>query len=629
MRVQLAVPVAAFAVAGLLPAGAPRQGDLYTFQARGMLDAQMEQAPSHGRKGRMLLSYTYDDHGMDLVAFDPESGKTTVLGEPGTGEFGGKSLAELSDGSVLIGTYPKGHLLKLDASTDRLTDLGRPCPQDGECWIWDLVKGADGKIYGATSPQAKLIRFDPATGRIEDLGRMDPVNTHARFVAATPDGFIYVATGYLKPQVVAYKIATGEHRLLLPDLPSTSSTPSLFRDASGDLFLRTSKIYRLSGFSAVEQPAAPMAAPLAGRRVDLFGRLHAAPAPAAVAGDGGGRRLLAAEARPSAPIAYNGKPRPIFRLTAGANWKLYCSSVLPDYFFSVDLRNGQAEQLGVLGPGEIYQMIPVGDQVLMAAYSAFGGYQLLNFSTRQPFAFDYDVSASAWVTPKAQQNPSGFAIPPTAQNWRPEAMVKGPDGMVYVSGVPGYGQTGAVLQQWNPSTQSVKRFQLDPDLSVISLCPVGDLLAVGLSTEAGTGAKSSATEARLLLWRPSDGQVVFSGAVAPGATRINNLVAAPDGRLFGMAGTSQPFVMDVASRRVRLLNKLPLTCNIYSSAGLGPDGRIYGLAKEGVYVMDPASGQCGVYASATAPITAGFAIMGNRIYYASGPTVSWTELGAH
>lgn len=613
MSSGISIRVSAALAAILLQAGAPPHGDLLTFKAKGLLDAQIEQPGPAGGRPRVLLSYTYDAHGMDVVALDPADGVARVLDEPATGEYGGKSMVRLKDGAVIVGTYPRGHLLELKPGADALTDLGRPCPKDGECWIWDLAQGSDGKIYGATSPQSKLIRFDPATGRMEDLGRMDPVNGFGRFVQATRDGFVYMATGYQHPQVVAYRIATGEHRLLLPELPSTSSVPSLYRDQSGRLFLRTSRTYLLSGFTAVEQVLPPAPAPEAAKRVDLFSRFIAPQA---------GKQAL--EAR---EVPYAGKPRPIFRLTAGADGQLYCSSVLPDYYFRIDPRDGRMAQLGLLGFGEVYQMIPWKDRILMAAYSAFGGYQLLNHAPGRPFAFEYDPQASAWKTPKPAQNPSGFAIPPMPPNWRPEAMTLGPGGDAYVGGLPGYGQAGAVLYRWNPATQSARRFEVDPGLSIASLCDCGSLLAVGLSTETGTGGTTQAKEAKLVLWRPDPGEAVYATVPVPGAAKINNLVLAPGGKLYGIAGASQVFSFDIRTRTVQLLGKLPISGVVYSSAGLGPDGSIYGLATEGVYRINPKTGQCGLYAPSVVPITAGLAILGGRIYYASGPTVSWVKLG--
>jgi outer membrane protein assembly factor BamB len=129
-------------------------------------------------------------------------------------EWSGKNLTLGADGNLYLGTAPHAHLLRLETATGEFTDLGRPAA--GETFLWSTTLGADHKIYGGTYPSARLIRYDPSTGSSEDLGRMDPVEMYARFVVGSSDGFIYIGIGYGTAHLVAYEIATGNHRDILP-----------------------------------------------------------------------------------------------------------------------------------------------------------------------------------------------------------------------------------------------------------------------------------------------------------------------------------------------------------------------------------------------------------------------------
>ncbi|HJU84396.1 MAG TPA: hypothetical protein VJ600_09300 [Holophagaceae bacterium] len=611
-----------------LGAGAPRQGVVCTLRAGGMVDAQAEQ-PGPGGRSRLLLSYTYDKGTLELVAADPESGRATVYPDPGTGEQGAKGLVVLSNGTAYLGTFPTGHILKLGKSASQLQDLGRPCPRDRELWVWGMALAADGKIYAATSPSTKLVRIDPATDRMEDLGTMDPSNTVGHGVEATPDGMVYMPTGYVHPQIVAYNTANGDHRLILPDMPSTSSAPVLFRDAEGHLIARSgTRAFRLSGYTATALPSVPPPGPGAlSTKADMLGRLRLRGLKQARSKE----VQDAGDWQPGPAINYAGKERTIFRFTAGNDGQIYCGTAYPNHYFKIDPRTGSSSLLGLIGPGEIYEMAPRGSDILLAAYAAFGGFHLLVHHTGAPVAFDYDPGTNAWITPRTALNPSGALAPDTAQNWRPKAMLVGQDGMAYIGAVPGYGQIGGAIYRWDPSKPQAQRFALSPELSVVSLCATRGWIVAGMSTEAGTGGKSPAKEAKLILWRPSDQQVAYSVVPVPGANQINSLAATPDGTVYGVAGTSEFFSFNVDSRKVERLGRLPVNCvgpnlNLFSCAGLGPDGNVYGLAKEGVWRIDTRSGRLDLYAPASSPITAGFAILGDRIYYASGPTLGWAEL---
>ena len=157
-------------------------------------------------------------------------------------------MAVGADGQVYVGTVGHAHILRVDWETKSLVDMGRP--SETEQYIWQLAEGTDGKLYGCTYPQAKLVRFDPATGEGEDLGRMDDEELYARYVAADDNGFVYVGIGMSKRHLVAYEIATGEHRdILTPEMAGEGSC-SLGRGIDGVVYAKSgSQSWSCSGLS--------------------------------------------------------------------------------------------------------------------------------------------------------------------------------------------------------------------------------------------------------------------------------------------------------------------------------------------------------------------------------------------
>ena len=54
------------------------------------------------------------------------------------------------------------------------------------------------------------------------------------------------------------------------------------------------------------------------------------------------------------------------------------------------------------------------------------------------------------------------------------------------------------------------------------------------------------------------------------------------------------------------------------SLQLGPDLRLYGLAKEAIFFIDPRNDQVSFVVKSTVPIHSGMAMLGRKIYFGSG-----------
>jgi hypothetical protein len=90
--------------------------------------------------------------------------------------------------------------------------------------------------------------------------------------------------------------------------------------------------------------------------------------------------------------------------------------------------------------------------------------------------------------------------------------------------------------------------------------------------------------------------------------------------VYGIAGNTL-FVFDPEARAIKDRKPLPFSGNIYNSVALGPDGRIWGLAQEGIFSIDTQTNQVILVAKAPEKITGGFELRDGFIYFVSGPSI--------
>jgi hypothetical protein len=564
----------------------------------GQFASTIAPGPTAGSQ-RLYASYMYMGNTLDVTAADPTTGSLKVYGSPITTEYGARCMVTGPDGDVYMGTLPNAHLFKLDTQAEHLVDLGRPIPT--ETFIWDVIFGPDGKLYAGTQPHAKLARYDPATGKLEDLGQLDPEALFVHYLAASGDGFVYGGVGPSRMDVIAYEIATGAHRAILPPAARGVGTASVWRAADGKAYAQAgTQYFALQGFTA--RPIDPKSAPSRiwpGRMRD--GRYASMQ----------GRSIVIKDLKTGKieqhPHDYGGEELPVFRVGFGPDGRLYGSSELPARLLRFDAALGGFEELGELGGGEVYEFAAQGHHLLMAAYGSLG--PLMAFDTGRPFQKD-----------GPEQNPVVVSWPGADDSWRTFAGTVGPGGTVYFGGLAGYGKLGGPLVAWNHRKGSVEAYQIMHDESVSALDVWQDKLVVGTTIYGGMGATPTQKDARIVLWDPATRKVVYNVEPIPGAVSIENLVVAPNGLVYAIAARKM-LVFSLTTRKVEVVKDLPFPGGtIYGSMGIGPDGRIWGLAphpEAGIFVIDPVANDIRLAARAPKPITAGFAIRGDHIYFAS------------
>ncbi len=547
-------------------------------------------------RDKVYVSYDTKRGTPGIVVADPQTGGSEFVPSPTPSEAQTWAMVEGSDGNIYTGTCRSAHLMMLDVHRRRLTDLGRPAP---EACIWDLALGSDGKIYGGTYPHAKLVRYDPSTGSVEDLGRLDPKEEYARWLAASKDGFIYAGIGMSRMNIAAYEIKSGTHREILPEQYQTIGVVTLFRGMDGNVYAKAGgQYFRLSGWSAEPtnevSPARELRNLSDGRRIAVRGAtLEIVDTKRAVT--------------ERHPIAVPSEELPLFRLGPGPDGEVYASTSMPIHFIRVDDRNGIVE-LGELGSGEVYSFLPWKNYILMAAY---GG-------TAPLMAFDVlrGVEAGNPQFVKISSTVSG-----TGPAWRPAAMIAGADGNVWVGAVPGYGSLDGTLTRWNVASGVAQQFDhIVANESIVTLATWEHRILGGTRVTGGGGSHAIETSARLFVWNPQTTRTEFETVPVPGAAALTDFLTLPSGEVFGVAGRVF-FLFDPKSRSITKRGQLPLHSDVIrNSVAVGPDRRIWGLADEGIFAMDPKTGKADVI-PAPEKITGGFAMRGDNIYYISGPAV--------
>lgn len=552
---------------------------------------------------RLYQSYLYYGGTLEVASINLESAEYKIFKSPVRSESGAWAMVVGPDENIYLGTLPNAHILRLDPRAEKLTDMGRPSAT--EKYILQLTVASDKKLYGCTYPSAKLIRFDPLTGKGEDLGRMDAREQYGRSIAASNDGFVYIGVGDSKVYLIAYEISSGKHHNILPEEYQVVGAPKVYRHSDGKVYGQVADHYfRLEGWKATLVSPGEARNEASNRLKD--GRLI-------VKAEEGLVRIRDPHMNRETDLSfsYAGKEINVFRLGLGPDSLIYGSTILPMYLFRVDPRNGDLKQLGKLGRGEFYSFSVFGNRLLGAAYGGIA--PLMIYHPDKPFA----------PGKRRADNPMLVEFAKQAAGWRPMAMIVGPDNKIYIGAVADYGELGGPLTVWDPETNEVESFpHVVKDQSVVSLSMAQGLIIGGTTIRGGGGSHPTQTEAKLFLWNPSANQKLFEMVPVPGAEDITDLIKAPGDLVYGIAGGKTLFAFDPKARKVIYTTALPFQGGvIYNSVVVGVDGQIWGLAREGIFAIDPRTHAVKLIAKAPEPITAGFAMLGDSLYYASGPKI--------
>lgn len=164
-------------------------------------------------------------------------------------------------------------------------------------------------------------------------------------------------------------------------------------------------------------------------------------------------------------------------------------------------------------------------------------------------------------------------------------------GKLIIGTVPKYGMLGGALLIYDLIKDEREAYYAPVEQqSVCAIAYMDGLVYGGTSVWGGLGVEPIAKEAKLFIWDIETKQKVFELTPVPGARAITELLAGPDGFIWGSA-EGFLFVLDPASRQIVHLEQLfprTYTSTVWRDTQLqiGTDGNVYGVQYGKFFMID-------------------------------------------
>jgi outer membrane protein assembly factor BamB len=548
---------------------------------------------------------------VSLLAVHPDTGEIRQYNGPLPDEMGSWGFTVDQENRIYLGSYYHAHLLRFDPKTGTWDDLGRPAGES-ESFICALTMAPDGKIWGGTFPSAKLFSFDPKTGETKNFGRMDEKQFYC-YPTAGGDGLIYCAIRFEKTDIVVFDPAKETRTSLITLEERRPGWLSLTRGDDGKVYARippSGRRFRIErgkdliGVSESEIPFPKRGLP-DGRTFQIIDN-----------------KILRIEnpatgKEEEITLQYEASGAYIFVVGAGPDGRIYGSSMLPLRLFAYDPQDDSLTNLGKASHanGEVYSMGSFDGKLYLCSYP---DGRLSVYDPKKPYKFGDGEEANP-----RDVGPMGEGI------YRPRTMVAGPEGKVIIGGYPDYGLLGGAISVYDLKQEKKRTYRhVIPNQSIASLAFIEklDLIAGGSSVRGGTGTRAIEKEAKLILWDPKEEKKIFEMIPILEAKTILSLAASADGMLYGITDNEKVFVFDVDKRVTKKVMDLGFKEPREISLRSGADGRLYGLAREAIFVIDTKDDQISLLAKPPLPISTGMAILGRKIYYGSGANLYEFEI---
>jgi outer membrane protein assembly factor BamB len=539
-----------------------------------------------------------------LLQANPRTGAARQWPAP-VGE-GAWAMAVAPDKRVYLGTWESGYLLRFDPKhPDKgVESLGKP--SQSESYVWQLAFGEDGKLYGCTYPSAKLVRYDPSTGKSEDLGRLDQHEMYARWIASSTNGNVYVSIGTVHAQVVRFNPRTGESKPMWKDDARPAGTPTVFRGADGQVYASAAngnflcdgdELKPVKALPARALPTLRDGSVLTEATVER-GTIHYQ------------LKRPAGESETKS-AKFEGAGVKLFVVGTGPDGRIVGSTALPLDMFDFTPATRELRDLG--NPtdvgGEIYSFATDAEQLYICAYP-------------NSFLSVYEPQKPWHYGKTKDSNPRGIG-PMGKGHLRPRAMVIGLDHRVFVGSLAPYGQTGGAMGIYDPQqdkvTENYPHLVTNQGISALCFDPGTKLLFGGSCIEPGGGATPLASQCVLFAWDVKIQQKVWGKVIVP-SDRNTAAMTAANGNIFAVTTPSSTLiVIDPKTFRVISQTKVPFGhLHEISLAYYAPHKKIYGLAGQSIFSVDPETFSMTEVARNPAPMTCGFAITETGIYFGSG-----------
>jgi hypothetical protein len=162
--------------------------------------------------GRSILYTVISGDPAQFIVVDVESSNVRkVLEMPGA--HGAWAVTTADDGKVYAGTYDNGNLYCYTPGNESFVNLSNP---PGERFIWDLKSGTNGLVFMGTYPNGKLFAYDPADENFRDYGPMAAGEQYVRSIAYDRlNERVYAGVG-AHARLVEVELGSGLSRNMLP-----------------------------------------------------------------------------------------------------------------------------------------------------------------------------------------------------------------------------------------------------------------------------------------------------------------------------------------------------------------------------------------------------------------------------
>ena len=286
----------------------------------------------------------------------------------------------------------------------------------------------------------------------------------------------------------------------------------------------------------------------------------------------------------------------------GPDGMLYGSSYLPNLMYRSSLDGSTIEHIGqhTFAAGQAYSVASLDDKVYLASYPEA---RISVFDPSLPISFGTHYGANPRDLGRLDE-----------VGYRPNAMIASPDGKLWIGSGPDYGLKGGTLAWYDPKLETKASHRaIVPDMSPSSLLslPESGKLLVGLSIEAGTGARIETFDGAFALWNPTSDSLEWSGNFGiEGLADVTSLAPAGNGLVYALIGRGDHVISAGAPEvrpRIALIDpnnrKLiasawlpedygPLSWHGSYSLRVGPGGSVYGATGYCIFRIFP--GTCNV-----------------------------------
>jgi len=548
-----------------------------------------------------------------ILVTDLDGGETTQQYMP-EGTPNSAPYASLLSGNGRFYTCEGATFLEFDLAAREFTYHAVPVP--GQSYL-SFTEVPGGPIYAGSHPGTNLICFDPETREITDYGRLDPEQQYLSHLAVDNAGWVYGGIGTARHNIVAFNPATGERRPLIAEEDREIGTASVYPGADGRVYGR----FKDSYFLLFEGVATAVTEAEMGERAPIHNIywgdvLSAFPDGRRVRAYSLEQKWLEVESPDAEEVRrisfdYESEGTYLRVLAGSPDGLVYGCSAHPSFACIFD---PATQAIEIMQPGhQAWKSIAFQGPYVMGNH--YGGGKLWLYDTRRP-----------WTGPGSEETDNPRLVAQYAPDINvPVGALAHPDGRhLLMSGEPGYGYLGGGIGIYDIETDEsllLTHHDLIPDHSVQSMAalPDGNVIC-GTTVAGGHGTRATATEAVLFILDWQTKQVTYQTVPVPGSTSLAALHVGPDGVVHGLASPATFFVFDPARGEVLQTQALDDSGRAVFGDALVPDGQghLYTVLSEGIVRITLQGFAVEKLATPPASITGGVAVVGGRIYFASG-----------